>query len=100
MQHHSQRAIFTTGTSQQYSLQVGNVSMDSSFKLHQGSTLEAINLATEQDEPIHHIGQIQPHGVLLALQCSDLKIVQASQNTQTYLGLAPDALLGQPLANV
>lgn len=80
--------------------QVSDVSMDSFFRLQQGSTLEAANFPEEQYEPIHQIGQIQPHGVLLALQDSDLKIVQASQNTQTYFGLSPDALLGRSLAAI
>ncbi|MBF2047820.1 MAG: response regulator [Elainella sp. C42_A2020_010] len=54
----------------------------------------------DQYEPIHQIGQIQPHGVLLVLQSSGLRILQASQNTQDYLGLAPEQLLGQPFAAI
>ncbi|WP_190803019.1 ATP-binding protein [Leptolyngbya sp. FACHB-261] len=63
-------------------------------------TSELIGLAMDDREPLHIIGQIQPHGVLLALQQPDLRIVQLSQNTQEYLGLAPESLLGQRLTQV
>lgn len=47
--------------------------------------------------PVHLIGLTQPHGVLLALEGANLTIVQVSDNTTTHLGIAPQALLGQPL---
>jgi two-component system, chemotaxis family, sensor kinase Cph1 len=62
--------------------------------------LAALHLAADQYEPIHHIGQIQPHGVLLVLRNSDLTIIQVSQNTLDHLGLTPDALLGQSLTDL
>ncbi|NTW97180.1 MAG: GAF domain-containing protein [Oscillochloris sp.] len=49
-------------------------------------------------EPIHIPGSIQPHGVLLALSEPDLTIIQASANTQPFLGRELHALLGQPLS--
>lgn len=61
-------------------------------------TSELTGLAVDDREPIHIIGQIQPHGVLLAVQQSDLKITQVSENSQEYLGLPPDLLLNQPIS--
>lgn len=46
-------------------------------------------------EQIQYAGAIQPHGALLVLREPDLRILQASANTADYLGLGPDALLGQ-----
>lgn len=63
-------------------------------------TAELAGLAINDRESLHMIGFIQPHGVLLALQERDLKIIQASQNTEQYLGIVTDALLDQPLSNV
>jgi len=70
------------------------------MKSLQKITSELANLAVDDYEPIHIIGQVQPHGVLLALQASDLTITQVSENTQEYFGLSPEALLGQSLAQI
>jgi two-component system, chemotaxis family, sensor kinase Cph1 len=43
---------------------------------------------------------IQPHGLLLVLSESAWVIQQVSANCQAILGLAPDALLAQPLAQL
>jgi len=48
-------------------------------------------------EPIHLSGQIQPHGVLMALQEPELKILQISENVVTYFGIAAPLLLGKSL---
>lgn len=66
----------------------------------QQRTSELVSLAVADREPIHMIGRIQPHGMLLAFQASDLVIIQVSENTQRYLGAAPNALLGQPLSSI
>nr|WP_290225071.1 ATP-binding protein [Trichocoleus desertorum] len=63
-------------------------------------TSELVGLAAGDREPIHIIGQIQPHGLLLALQEPDLTITHLSENTQGYLGLASKSLLGQPLSHI
>ncbi|MEM7063967.1 MAG: ATP-binding protein [Cyanobacteria bacterium P01_B01_bin.77] len=47
--------------------------------------------------PVHLIGLIQPHGVLLALEGTEFTITQVSDNTAAYLGMRPQVLLGQPL---
>jgi chemotaxis family two-component system sensor kinase Cph1 len=46
-------------------------------------------------EQIHLVGAIQPHGALLVLTEPGLRIVQASANTGSFLGLPAEALLGQ-----
>jgi chemotaxis family two-component system sensor kinase Cph1 len=45
-----------------------------------------------EQQKIHLCNQIQPHGVLLALQEPDLNIVQVSGNIQSILGLSPEAV--------
>src|SRR5690242_12829425 len=55
------------------------------------------SLTNHDRQPIHIPGSIQPHGVLLALS-NDLEILQVSNNTQEYLGKAPEDLLNQPLS--
>ncbi len=51
-------------------------------------------------EPIHLLGGIQPHGVLLAFSEPDLTLAVVSANTEALLGRPPEALLGRPLAEV
>jgi two-component system, chemotaxis family, sensor kinase Cph1 len=58
---------------------------------------EPVNLTNCEREPIHIPGQIQPHGVLLALEEPHLKILQASQNTSEFFGISTEALIGQTL---
>jgi two-component system, chemotaxis family, sensor kinase Cph1 len=51
-------------------------------------------------EPVHFAGSIQPYGVLLLLSNPELVVLQASANTQDYLGVSPQDLLGQPLSHL
>lgn len=51
-------------------------------------------------EPLHLTGQIQTHGILIALQEPDLKILQISENVRTYFGLSASVVLGKPLENL
>ena len=51
-------------------------------------------------EPIHLLGSVQSHGALLALAEPDLTIAVASANTTAVLGVAPDVLLGLPVADI
>jgi len=51
-------------------------------------------------EPIHLLGSVQSHGALLALAEPGLAIVMASSNTTAVLGVAPEALLGLPVADL
>jgi light-regulated signal transduction histidine kinase (bacteriophytochrome) len=56
------------------------------------------DLSNCERELIHLAGSIQPHGLLLVLREADLTVVQVSANTEAWLGLSPDRLLGNPLA--
>lgn len=55
----------------------------------------AADLGSCEREPIHVPGSIQPHGVLLVVQESDLTVVQASDNVAALLGRPVGALLGR-----
>lgn len=54
--------------------------------------------ASEADYQLNVIREIQPHGILLALDAANFSIVQASANTAQYLGIPPKKLLGTPLS--
>ncbi|MCY1074437.1 ATP-binding protein [Archangium lansingense] len=58
------------------------------------------DLSQCEREPIHLLGGIQPHGVLLAFSEPDLTLRLVSANTEAWLGRPPQALLGRPLAEV
>jgi diguanylate cyclase (GGDEF)-like protein len=51
-------------------------------------------------EPIHVPGAIQPHGALLAIRPSDMRVVQASANLEQIFGLAAPASLGRTAMEV
>ncbi len=51
-------------------------------------------------EPIHIPGSIQPHGYLIVLNEADLTLAAISQNAADALGVAPAALIGQPVADL
>ncbi|MEQ7920416.1 ATP-binding protein [Xanthomonas sp. WHRI 1810A] len=51
-------------------------------------------------EPIKIPGSIQPHGFLLVIDESTMRIVQVSANVDTWLGIAPAGLLGMTLHDV
>ena len=52
-------------------------------------------------EPIHQIGQIQPHGVLLVLSTDNQHVVlQASENFSRFFDLPNDNILGKSLVNL
>ena len=65
--------------------------------IHELITAETVNLTYCDREPIHIPGAIQPHGILLVVSRSKWKITQISDNTQEFLGIEPEQLLGQPL---
>ncbi|MEA5536384.1 ATP-binding protein [Crocosphaera sp. XPORK-15E] len=52
------------------------------------------------EDPVHLLGCIQPHGILLVIQESDLRIIQASQNTTEKLGIPTEKLLGKNLKDL
>ncbi|MFD3000635.1 GAF domain-containing protein [Pontibacter toksunensis] len=49
--------------------------------------------------PLHLVNLIQPHGMLLVVNKTELRVVQASTNVETYLGIPVDDLLEQPLSD-
>ncbi|MBK4987991.1 ATP-binding protein [Pseudomonas sp. S36] len=51
-------------------------------------------------EPIQIPGSIQPHGFLLVLDENDLRVLQASENTQQWLGISAASLVGSPFNDV
>lgn len=53
-----------------------------------------------ESEPIHRIETIQSHGVLLAFDPADGRIVKASDNTRALFGKEASDLIGQSLAQV
>lgn len=59
---------------------------------------QAVDLTNCEREPIHQIGAVQPHGLLLVVRESDGSVVQASRNAGTLL--ACDALPGATLAQL
>ncbi len=58
------------------------------------------DLSQCEREPIHLLGGIQPHGVLLAFSEPELTLVLVSANTGAELGTPPEQLVGRPLAEV
>ncbi|MFC3713180.1 HWE histidine kinase domain-containing protein [Sphingoaurantiacus capsulatus] len=57
---------------------------------------EVVDLTNCDREPIHLLGEIQPIGFLLALS-SAWVIERASANLAEFIGVAPEAAIGQPL---
>ncbi|MBB4286378.1 ATP-binding protein [Roseospira goensis] len=62
--------------------------------------LPTVDLSECENEPIHLLELVQGHGCLLVLGGSPLAVLQASQNTEAFLGTPADALLGRPLSQV
>ncbi|BAI88059.1 MULTISPECIES: cyanobacterial phytochrome [Limnospira] len=62
--------------------------------------LTSVDLSNCDREPIHIPGKIQSHGCLLVLQEPELIILQASCNTQLFLGQEVEAVVGKTLSQV
>lgn len=58
---------------------------------------EKVDLSSCEKEPIHIIGAIQSHGVLVACDKVNARISQISENCEDVFGETPDSLLGQDL---
>ncbi len=58
-----------------------------------------VDLTNCDREPIHILGAIQPIGFLLAVT-ADWMVARASANLADYLGVAPDEVIGRPLAGL
>ncbi len=59
---------------------------------------DTVDLDTCDQEPIHFIGAVQPHGALIAVDSQTQIIDYASQNTEHFVGFAPEEILGKPLS--
>ncbi len=59
-----------------------------------------IDLTNCDREPIHIPGQIQAHGVLLALDAATLNVEQATENAHALLGQHATALLGRSICDL
>jgi diguanylate cyclase (GGDEF)-like protein len=59
-----------------------------------------VDVHDRERESVHPPSAIQPHGLLLAARCSDLRIAYASANTLEVLGVATESVLGLPLAHI
>ena len=56
-----------------------------------------VNLLSLKQPDINTLTKVQPHGVLLILQESDLTVLQVSTNTRIAFGLPPEEVLGKTL---
>ena len=63
-------------------------------------TAKNVDFSNCDRELVQFPGAIQPHGVLLVVSEPDYLILQASANCGDLLGIAPEALLGRPIADV
>ncbi|SKB11319.1 Cyanobacterial phytochrome A [Planktothrix sp. PCC 11201] len=68
-----------------------------------------VNIKTEEnpsglkdldEQPIHILSQIQPHGVLLVLEEPSLRILQVSSNVESILGISTEIILHKYLEDL
>ncbi|MDG1211212.1 MAG: ATP-binding protein [Paracoccaceae bacterium] len=59
-----------------------------------------VDLEACDDEPIHFIGAVQPHGALIAVSETEKTIDFASVNTHEFIGVAHEDLLGKSIASL
>lgn len=50
--------------------------------------------------PVNFINSIQPHGVLMALEKNDLKVIQVSENISRFLDITVEEILNTPLSKL
>ena len=60
---------------------------------------EPVDLTNCDREPIHVLGMVQPFGFLMALT-ADWLVSRVSANSAEFIGLSPDAMLGQPIVGL
>ncbi|TAE58266.1 MAG: GAF domain-containing protein [Nostocales cyanobacterium] len=59
-----------------------------------------ININSLKEAPIHLSSEIQPYGILLVLEESELKIIQTSKNTLNVFGIPPEQMIEKKLENI
>lgn len=62
------------------------------------SDADQIDLTTCDQELIHFIGAVQPHGALIAIDAKTHIIDYVSENTEHFVGFTPEMILGKPLS--
>ena len=65
-----------------------------------GPAFGQADLTNCERELIHLAGSVQPHGILLTVREPQLRLLQLSTNVARLLGVSPDHLLNQPLAEL
>lgn len=60
-------------------------------------TAKNVDISNCDQEQVHLVNAIQPHGALLVLEEPTLRVVQASANTGGFLGVPYASLLGQAI---
>jgi chemotaxis family two-component system sensor kinase Cph1 len=61
---------------------------------------DLVNLTNCESEPIHIPGSIQPHGFMLGVNSQTYLIDFCSENSGSYIELAPQAILGKTLSDI
>ncbi|MEP4199429.1 MAG: ATP-binding protein [Aliishimia sp.] len=56
-----------------------------------------VDLDTCDQEPIHLIGAVQPHGALVAFDVDSHEILYVSANSAEFVGYSAQAILGKPI---
>ncbi|CAD5976108.1 Cyanobacterial phytochrome A [Planktothrix tepida] len=59
-----------------------------------------LSLRNLDEQPIHILSQIQPHGVLFVLEEPDLRILQVSSNIESILGISPEIMVHNHLSDL
>ncbi|MQX35763.1 ATP-binding protein [Roseospira navarrensis] len=59
--------------------------------------LPTVDLSECENEPIHLLELVQSHGCILLLAGEPLTVIQASNNTDRFLGRTAEQILGQPV---
>ncbi|TDN87982.1 multi-sensor signal transduction histidine kinase [Salegentibacter sp. 24] len=59
-----------------------------------------VDILNCEKEPIHLIGKVQAHGVILAVHPETFKIIQASENTTKFFGISYTSLIGDALEDL
>ena len=65
--------------------------------LSQITPFDLTSLEECTEESVYAPGHIQPHGIVLLLQGTNLNILQTSENIEEFFGISAEELLGKPL---
>src|SRR4028119_140079 len=70
---------------------------DNVTKISQITPFDLTSLEECTEESVYAPGHIQPHGIVLLLQGTNLNILQTSENVEEFFGISAEELLYQPL---